>query len=129
MDLYNHCIKTINLSFRSEVVRQYLNKYFVTVIGLFLVSRPVRLGTGQFADAKNLTSAAISTYFVSTWKNMEAISTSIQDLFELTNRVGKLSGFAVRVNSLMHRLEFYPPVLQDEVDAAMLGPNAPKFLK
>merc|ERR1712196_679605 len=65
MDLYNHCIKTINLSFRSEVVRQYLNKYFVTVIGLFLVSRPVRLGTGQFADAKNLTSAAISTYFVS----------------------------------------------------------------
>ena len=88
------------------MVRQYLNKYFVTVIGLFLVSRPVRLGTGQFADAKNLTSAAISTYFVSTWKNMEAISTSIQDLFELTNRVGKLSGFAVRVNSLMHRLEF-----------------------
>ena len=26
----------IKLSFQSEVLRQYLNKYFVTVIGLFL---------------------------------------------------------------------------------------------
>ena len=67
----DHCTHTINASFRSEVVRQYLNKYdsfppdsrlgrvplrrrpiptqaepggryFVTVIGLFLVGRPVR---------------------------------------------------------------------------------------
>ena len=30
----------------------------------------------------------VSQYFVSTWRNMEAISTSIQDLFELTNRIG-----------------------------------------
>jgi len=58
---------------------------------------------------------------------MEAISTSIQDLFELTNRIGKLSGFAVRVNTLMHKLEFYPPVLQDEIEAANAGPNPPTF--
>ncbi|EKX45932.1 hypothetical protein GUITHDRAFT_108382 [Guillardia theta CCMP2712] len=52
-----HLSKTTAMNFNSEILRQYLNKYFVTVIGLFLVSRP---------------------YFSSTWKNMEAMSTSIQ---------------------------------------------------
>jgi ABC-type uncharacterized transport system fused permease/ATPase subunit len=125
--VYDHCIYTNNLSFNSEVTRQYLNKYFVTVIGLYLVSRPVRLGLGQFPS---YTADMISTYFVSTWKNMEAISTSIQDLFELTNRVGKLSGLASRVHRLMQGLEARAPVLQDEIDAANRGENdqiAPSF--
>jgi len=125
--VYDHNLMTNNLSFNSEVTRQYLNKYFVTVIGLYLVSRPVRLGLGSFPS---YTSDMISQYFVSTWKNMEAISTSIQDLFELTNRVGKLSGLASRVHRLMEGLERRNPVLQDEIDAAkqqMEGMKPPMF--
>lgn len=41
-----HLSKTRSLNFNSEMVRQYLNKYFVTVIGLYLVAQPVRLGIG-----------------------------------------------------------------------------------
>merc|ERR1712195_162413 len=121
--VYNHCIETMNLSFRSEAVRQYLNKYFVTVIGLYLVSRPVRLNMADFAS---YTPDMISTYFVSTWKNMEAISTSIQDLFELTNRIGKLSGLASRVHRMMCGLEKRVPVLQDEIEAARRGEDSQK---
>jgi len=83
----SHLTKTRTLNFNSEVVRQYLNKYFVTVIGLYLVALPVRGGSHALASAPT---AQISEYFVSTWRNMEAMATSIQDLFELTNRVGRL---------------------------------------
>ena len=69
-----------------QVLRQYLNKYFVTVIGLYLVARPVRLGLNGMGDCS---SDMIAQYFTSTWKNMEAMSTSIQDLFQLTSRVGR----------------------------------------
>merc|ERR1712195_25062 len=124
--VYNHCIETMNLSFRSEVVRQYLNKYFVTVIGLYLVSRPIRLELGHFPS---YTPDMISTYFVSTWKNMEAISTSIQDLFELTNRIGKLSGLASRVHHLMNGLNERQPILVNEIAEAMKGDHPPRFLK
>ena len=74
------------------------------------------------------TSDMISQYFVSTWKNMEAISSSIQDLFELTNRVGKLSGLAARVNALMSGLEERAPVLEKERLFAERGTNPPRFL-
>eukprot|EP00656_Telonema_subtile_P013522 TRINITY_DN16867_c0_g1_i3.p1 TRINITY_DN16867_c0_g1~~TRINITY_DN16867_c0_g1_i3.p1 ORF type:complete len:627 (+),score=139.63 TRINITY_DN16867_c0_g1_i3:101-1981(+) len=124
--VYDHCLKTINLSFRSEVVRQYLNKYFVTVIGLYLVSRPVRNDLGDFPS---FTPEMISVYFVSTWKNMEAISTSIQDLFELTNRIGKLSGLASRVHHLMTGLDKRQPILVNEITEAKQGDFPPKFLK
>jgi len=121
--VFDHCIYTNNLSFNSEVTRQYLNKYFVTVIGLYLVSRPIRLELGHFPS---YTPDMISTYFVSTWKNMEAISTSIQDLFELTNRIGKLSGLASRVHRMMCGLEKRVPVLQDEIEAAKRGQDGQK---
>merc|ERR1719296_81366 len=39
-----HARETMGLFFNAEIIRQYLNKYFVTVIGLFLVSRPLRHG-------------------------------------------------------------------------------------
>ena len=57
----------------------------------------------------------ISQYFVSTWKNMEAMATSIQDIFELTNRVGKLSGLATRVHKLMTgaKISAHLPFYQD----------------
>jgi ABC-type uncharacterized transport system fused permease/ATPase subunit len=113
------------LNFNSEVVRQYLNKYFVTVIGLTLVARPVRLNHGGMRGA---TADEVSQYFVSTWRNMEAISTSIQDLFELTNRIGRLSGFASRVSALMGGLQERPPVLQREIEVARAGQNRPTFL-
>merc|ERR1712195_326809 len=124
--VFDHCIYTNNLSFNSEVTRQYLNKYFVTVIGLYLVSRPVRLELGHFPS---YTPDMISTYFVSTWKNMEAISTSIQDLFELTNRIGKLSGLASRVHHLMNGLNERQPILVNEIAEAMKGDHPPRFLK
>eukprot|EP00811_Abedinium_folium_P035569 NODE_8350_length_1502_cov_7.282182.p1 GENE.NODE_8350_length_1502_cov_7.282182~~NODE_8350_length_1502_cov_7.282182.p1 ORF type:complete len:472 (+),score=154.60 NODE_8350_length_1502_cov_7.282182:84-1418(+) len=122
--IIKHTTMAMNLSFNSEVLRQYLNKYFVTVIGLFLVSRPVRLGLYDFDTA---TGDMISQYFVSTWRNMEAMSSSIQDLFELTNRVGRLSGLATRVKQLMHGLEHRDPVLQEQIAQARAGPYPPTF--
>ena len=44
-----------------------------------------------------------------------------QDLFELTNRIGRLSGFATRVRQLMLGLEVRPPVLSAEIEAAKQG--------
>lgn len=124
--LLKHCIYSINLTFRSEVLRQYLNKYFVTVIGLFLVARPVRLNMNGM---EYYSPDQISQYFVSTWRNMEAIATSIQDLFELSNRVGKLSGLASRVDALMNGLEERAPVLELEIEASKRGSNPPIFTK
>eukprot|EP01065_Artemidia_motanka_P016367 TRINITY_DN2006_c3_g1_i2.p1 TRINITY_DN2006_c3_g1~~TRINITY_DN2006_c3_g1_i2.p1 ORF type:complete len:690 (+),score=279.97 TRINITY_DN2006_c3_g1_i2:81-2072(+) len=120
----NHVRRSINLAFNSECLRQYLNKYFVTVIGLFLVGRPVRLGMHDFPK---YTADQIAQYFTSTWRNMEAMSTSIQDLFELTNRVGKLSGLAARVHKLMRGLQTRTPVLAAEIAEAKQGPNPPTF--
>jgi ABC-type uncharacterized transport system fused permease/ATPase subunit len=82
----SHLNRSTRLNFNSEVLRQYLNKYFVTVIGLYLVARPVRKGLN---DMSSYSGEMIAQYFTSTWKNMEAMSTSIQDLFELTNRIGR----------------------------------------
>ncbi|CAE8676460.1 unnamed protein product [Polarella glacialis] len=55
------------------------------------------------------------------------MATAIQDLFELTNRIGRLSGFAARVRKLMAGLEVRPPVLQQQIQAAMKGPNPPIY--
>jgi ATP-binding cassette subfamily D (ALD) long-chain fatty acid import protein len=85
-NLLAHLRKSTAMNFHSESLRQYLNKYFVTVIGLILVARPVRLGLNGMGEK---TPEEVSQYFVSTWRNMEAMSTSIQDLFELTNRIGR----------------------------------------
>jgi len=98
--LMSHCFHSIRLSFNSEVVRQYLSKYFVTVIGLVLITRPVRLGYGGMDKWQ---ADQIAAYFTSTWRNMELMSSSIQDLFELTNRIGKLSGLAARLKKLRWR--------------------------
>lgn len=123
-ELLAHCVRTINLSFNSEVLRQYLNKYFVTVIGLFLIARPLRL---RPAGVPSLSSDQIAQYFTSTWRNMEAMASAIQDLFELTNRIGRLSGLASRVSGLMHGIETRPPVLKAEIEAAKKGPNPPIY--
>jgi len=120
-----HLAMTRRLNFNSEVVRQYLNKYFVTVIGLYLVALPVR-----HTHAGGLGAASadqISQYFVSTWRNMEAMATAIQDLFELTNRVGRLGGLASRVKGLMTGLEDRPPVLAEEISAAVARGAPPVF--
>mmetsp|Transcript_28071 Transcript_28071/g.91023 ORF Transcript_28071/g.91023 Transcript_28071/m.91023 type:complete len:656 (-) Transcript_28071:213-2180(-) len=119
-----HLSKTTAMNFNSEILRQYLNKYFVTVIGLFLVSRPVRLGLNGI---DKYTPDMIAQYFSSTWKNMEAMSTSIQDLFELTNRIGRLSGLASRVDHLMCGLETRNPVLEKEIQTAKQGAFPPTF--
>jgi len=118
--LIKHCRRSVDLAFNSEVVRQYLNKYFVTVIGLFLLGRPLRLGLHGMST---FTAEQIAQYFTSTWRNMEAMASSIQDLFELTNRIGRLSGFASRIATLMHGLEERPPVLQEEIAKAAMGPH------
>jgi len=122
--LLNHCNKSLNLAFKSEVLRQYLNKYFVTVIGLFLLSRPLRLGLGGM---KHYTADQIAQYFTSTWRNMEAMATSIQDLFELTNRMGRLSGLASRVGRLMQGIQKRPQELKDRIAAAKRGPYPPRY--
>mmetsp|Transcript_86988 Transcript_86988/g.153813 ORF Transcript_86988/g.153813 Transcript_86988/m.153813 type:complete len:692 (-) Transcript_86988:17-2092(-) len=122
--LLAHCLRTINLSFNSEVVRQYLNKYFCTVIGLFLIARPLRF---RAPGAPVHSSDQIAQYFTSTWRNMEAMASAIQDLFELTNRVGRLSGFAMRVKKLMAGFEKHPPVLTDEIEAAKRGLYPPTY--
>jgi len=121
-ELLTHLKDTASQSFNSEIVTQYLNKYFVTVIGLALASRPVRLGLNGMDQ---MTSDQLSEYFVSTWRNMEAMSTSIQDLFELSNRIGTLTGFSFAVNNLMDGLETRPAVLQAEIEQAKAGPNPP----
>lgn len=118
--LMDHCRRSINLSFNSEVLRQYLNKYFVTVIGFFLIARPVRLGLN---DMGTYTADQIAQYFTSTWRSMELMATSIQDLFELTNRIGRLSGFASRVHRLMCGLEERPPVLEKHMAEARCPPK------
>ncbi|CAE7742210.1 Abcd3 [Symbiodinium pilosum] len=123
-ELMSHCKRTINLSFNSEVLRQYLNKYFCTVIGLILIARPLRLRSPSLPP---FSSDQIAQYFTSTWRNMEAMATAIQDLFELTNRIGRLSGFATRVRQLMLGLQVRPPVLSAEIEAAKQGPNPPVF--
>jgi len=122
--LLDHCRRAISLSFDSEVVRQFLNKYFVTIIGLFLVSRPLRLGMHR---SQRYSSDQIAQYFSSTWRNMEAMATSIQNLFDLTYRIGRLSGFASRVHNLMAGLEGYAPVLSQKIEAAERGPHPPRF--
>lgn len=124
MKLLKHCYSSLNLSFRSEVIRQYLNKYFVTVIGLFLLSRPLRLG---YAGMDKYSADQIAQYFTSTWRNMEAMASSIQDLFELTNRMGRLSGLASRVGRLMKGVHKRPEELKALVDAALNGPYPPKY--
>jgi len=124
--LLAHCRREHHLSFNSEIVRQYLNKYFVTVIGLFLVSRPLRLQRCG-APMPSYTSDQIAQYFSSTWRNMEAMATSIQDLFELADKVGTLSGLAARVGRLMAGLLERPPVLVRETEAALAGPHPPTF--
>mmetsp|Transcript_29814 Transcript_29814/g.68686 ORF Transcript_29814/g.68686 Transcript_29814/m.68686 type:complete len:702 (+) Transcript_29814:136-2241(+) len=126
MRLIKHCRRSVDLAFNSEVVRQYLNKYFVTVIGLFLLGRPLRLGLHGMSV---YTADQIAQYFTSTWRNMEAMATSIQDLFELTNRIGRLSGFATRIVALMDGLQVRPPVLGDEIAAAKQGPHPPTYRK
>eukprot|EP00930_Biecheleria_cincta_P097980 TRINITY_DN89663_c0_g1_i1.p1 TRINITY_DN89663_c0_g1~~TRINITY_DN89663_c0_g1_i1.p1 ORF type:complete len:701 (-),score=92.94 TRINITY_DN89663_c0_g1_i1:43-2112(-) len=123
-ELLAHCVRTINLSFNSEVLRQYLNKYFCTVIGLFLIARPLRL---RPASVPSHSSDQIAEYFTSTWRNMEAMASAIQDLFELTNRIGRLSGLASRVSSLVAGIETRPPVLAAEIEAAKMGPHPPSF--
>mmetsp|Transcript_60316 Transcript_60316/g.141112 ORF Transcript_60316/g.141112 Transcript_60316/m.141112 type:complete len:693 (+) Transcript_60316:67-2145(+) len=125
-ELISHCKRSINLAFNSEVLRQYLNKYFCTVIGLVLIARPLRL---RPAELPQFTSDQIAQYFTSTWRNMEAMATAIQDLFELTNRIGRLSGFATRVRQLMLGLESRPPVLNEEIAKAQRGPYPPVFKK
>jgi len=122
--LLSHCTRSIGLAFKSEVVRQYLNKYFVTVIGLFLLSRPLRLGLNGM---DHYTADQIAAYYTSTWRNMEAIATAIQDLFELTNRIGRLSGLASRVSRLMAGLQRRPQELEDKIAAARRGPHPPQF--
>lgn len=124
--LLSHCKHSINLSFNSEVVRQYLNKYFVTVIGLFLLARPLRLGLHNMSA---YTTDQIAQYFTSTWRNMEAMAVAIQDLFELTNRIGRLSGLASRLGKLVSGLEARPPVLQEQIRAAKKGEHPPAFKK
>eukprot|EP00286_Rhodomonas_abbreviata_P022275 CAMPEP_0181295300 /NCGR_PEP_ID=MMETSP1101-20121128/4070_1 /TAXON_ID=46948 /ORGANISM="Rhodomonas abbreviata, Strain Caron Lab Isolate" /LENGTH=538 /DNA_ID=CAMNT_0023400035 /DNA_START=428 /DNA_END=2041 /DNA_ORIENTATION=+ len=122
--LMKHLRKSTQLNLNSEIVRQYLNKYFVTVIGLSLVARPVRLSLSGMGDKSP---EEVSQYFVSTWRNMEAISSSIQDLFELTNRIGRLSGFSSRVWQLMQGLRERPPVLSKEMAIAKTGPTPATF--
>lgn len=68
--LMDHCRSCINQDLDYEVVNQYCNKYFVTVIGLYLVSRPIRLGRVT----------ETSEYFGATWRNMELMSRAIQDV-------------------------------------------------
>lgn len=125
-DLMSHCRRTINASFNSEVLRQYLNKYFCTVIGLVLIARPLRHRAPEMGELRN---DQIAQYFTSTWRNMEAMATAIQDLFELTNRIGRLSGFATRVRELMVCLEVRPPVLAKEIEQAKQGASPPIFQK
>jgi len=52
---------------------------------------------------------------------------SIQDMFELSNRVGRLGGLAQRVRLLMTSLETRAPILQSEIQRAMTSSNPPKF--
>lgn len=125
-ELMTQCRRTINASFNSEVLRQYLNKYFCTVIGLVLIARPLRFRAPEMGELRN---DQIAQYFTSTWRNMEAMATAIQDLFELTNRIGRLSGFATRVRELMVGLQVRPPVLAEEIDAAKQGAHPPVFQK
>jgi ABC-type uncharacterized transport system fused permease/ATPase subunit len=122
--LLNHVRRSINLSFQSEVIRQYLNKYFVTVIGLFLLSRPLRLGLNKM---DTYSADQIAQYFTMTWRNMEAMATAIQDLFELTNRMGRLSGLASRVGRLMAGLETRPAELTELIQRAEKGPYPPRY--
>nr|AND95787.1 ATP-binding cassette subfamily D member 3 [Prorocentrum minimum] len=122
--LLSHCRHSINLYFNSEVVRQYLNKYFVTVIGLFLIARPLRLGLN---NSSSWSPDEIAQYFTSTWKSMEQMASAIQDLFELSNRIGRLSGFAFRLRALMSGLSKRPPVLHKEIKQASRGAFPPRF--
>eukprot|EP00929_Paragymnodinium_shiwhaense_P063560 TRINITY_DN31753_c0_g1_i1.p1 TRINITY_DN31753_c0_g1~~TRINITY_DN31753_c0_g1_i1.p1 ORF type:complete len:687 (-),score=143.63 TRINITY_DN31753_c0_g1_i1:488-2548(-) len=117
--------RSLSLNYTFQVVRGYLNKYFVTVIGLYLVVLPLRRGLRAGRDA--YPREQVSEYFASTWRNMEALTSAIQELLELRCRVGRLGGFASRVKELMSGLEAPPEVLVDEKAAAKTGPNAPKF--
>jgi len=69
----------------------------------------------------------IAQYFTSTWRNMEAFSSAILDILNLTNRVGRLAGFSNRVSKLMAGLEERPPVLVEEIAAASKGSHPPRY--
>mmetsp|Transcript_6757 Transcript_6757/g.18885 ORF Transcript_6757/g.18885 Transcript_6757/m.18885 type:complete len:695 (+) Transcript_6757:110-2194(+) len=124
--LLGHCWHTVDMSLKWEIFRQYLNKYFVTVIGLILVARPLqvlRKRTGPLP----YTSDRIAEYFSSTWRNMESMASAIQDLLELSDRASELGGFADRLENLMTALESNSLVLGREVENAKAGPHPPTF--
>eukprot|EP00931_Biecheleriopsis_adriatica_P006096 TRINITY_DN107552_c0_g1_i1.p1 TRINITY_DN107552_c0_g1~~TRINITY_DN107552_c0_g1_i1.p1 ORF type:complete len:675 (-),score=112.12 TRINITY_DN107552_c0_g1_i1:200-2224(-) len=125
-NLLKHCRQTMDLTFNSYLVRQYLSKYFASVIALYLVSRPLRLKLHGVAPVAH---DQVAQYFSSNWANMTVFGTSIQSLLELTNRVGSLSGLACRVDKLMSDLDSRPSVLAEEIEAAKQGPHSPRFLK
>jgi len=58
---------------------------------------------------------------------MEAVSTSIEDLFGLINRVDALSFTAVRMNTLMDAIEGRRLIPSKEITAVKPGPNPPTF--
>eukprot|EP00924_Labyrinthula_sp_SR-Ha-C_P006902 augustus_masked-scaffold_8-processed-gene-4.46-mRNA-1 protein AED:0.01 eAED:0.01 QI:0/-1/0/1/-1/1/1/0/659 len=128
-ELNSHNLHSISLYFKSEVLRQYLNKYFVTVIGLLLAVRPLKIGRPGFLPHE-LNESGVSQYFVTVWKNMEAMSTSIQDLFELSNRIGRLSGLATRVSELMEKLECTPKekILTKHIGLARATGSSSQFI-
>ncbi|CAK0881815.1 unnamed protein product, partial [Prorocentrum cordatum] len=132
--LLAHVWRSLDLSFRAEVVTQYLKKYFPTVIGLYLIARPLRLRSAS-SPTGGLSSDQVAQYFTSSWQNLTVFASAIQflvlrqALLNASRRLETLSGYAGRVSRLMGGLEQRPPVLQEELELARRGAHPPELLE
>lgn len=121
-EVFDHSLKCINSPCSVHMLWEDMKKYFACVISLALICRSLQLSLNT---AATFPTDLIIEHIVPTWRVVEAVSTSIQDLFGLINRVDALSFTAVRVNALMDALERRHLILSKEITAVKPGPNPP----
>lgn len=105
-ELFDHSVQCIDSPFSLQVVWGHLKKYFVCLTGLAFICRSPPLSL-QSINMHPID--ATSEYIVSTWRHMEAASTSIEDFFGLGSHVHALSSRTTRVDALMDAILLQRP--------------------
>lgn len=111
-EIHQHNVRSAKQSLLSNVVTGYVNKYFASVVGLLLISRPVMV---NHKGMGSMTPGDIAKYYVSISRIMAGLSEAVLALFELSNRIGTLAGLTERVETLVKGLTQRQPVLQQQI--------------
>jgi ABC-type uncharacterized transport system fused permease/ATPase subunit len=101
--IYYHIEYSLRRKLVSNVVMGYINKYFASVVGFWLVIAPVYYNT-QGMNA-NTSPAQIAEYYVVARQIMEGLADAVLRLFDVQKRVGALSGLTARVHTMLSVLE------------------------